>query len=204
MTPLYRALAKEDIHFHRNPLLRKKKKVIGWIGRLDRRKNWPMLVEIAKRIKSERDDVEFWLIGGAQSVQREEFVAVWREEQLTDIIKWFPVIPYQEMPHIYSKIRESGGCTLATTKTESFGNTFIESMVSGVPVVAANMMPMTELVIQGETGLLYRDQSVQDAKEQIYKMIDNREFQQEMSRKAIKHVHQHFAIKIVAQQYIDL
>ena len=203
-TSFYRALPKEDIHFNREPLLRKNKKVIGWIGRLDRRKNWPMLVEIAKRIKSERDDVEIWLIGGAQSVQREEFVAVWHEEQLTDIIKWFPVIPYQEMPHIYSKIRESGGCTLATTKTESFGNTFIESMVSGVPVVAANMMPMTELVIQGETGLLYRDQSVQDAKEQLYKMIDNRELQQEMSQKAIKHVHQHFAIKIVAQQYIDL
>src|SRR4051794_24329243 len=62
-TSFYRALAKEDIHFNREPLLPKNKKVIGWIGRLDRRKNWPMLVEIAKRIKSERDDVEFWLIG---------------------------------------------------------------------------------------------------------------------------------------------
>ena len=203
-TSFYRALPKEDIHFHHDPLLPKEKKVIGWIGRLDRRKNWPMLIEIAKRIKSERDDVEFWIIGGAQSVQREEFAAVWHDEQLTDIIKWFPVIPYQEMPHIYSKIRESGGCTLATTKTESFGNTFIESMVSGVPVVAANMMPMTELVIQGETGLLYRDQSVQEAIEQLYKIIDNAEFQQEMSQQAIKHVHQHFAIEIVAQQYIDL
>ena len=163
-----------------------------------------MLIEIAKQIKSERDDVEIWVIGGAQSVQREEFATVWHEEQLTDIIKWFPVIPYQEMPHIYSKIRESGGCTLATTKTESFGNTFIESMICGTPVVTSNMMPMTELIIKGETGFLYRDQSVIDAKEQLYKIIDNDKLQQEMSQNAIKHVHQYFAIDVVAQQYVKL
>ena len=67
-------------------------------------------------MKSERDDIEIWVIGGAQSVQREEFAAKWQEEKLTDIIKWFPVIPYQQMPHVYAKIRQSGGCTLATTK----------------------------------------------------------------------------------------
>ena len=66
------------------------------------------LLEIAKEIKSERDDIEIWIIGGAQSIQREEFAAKWKEEQLTDIIKWFPVIPYQQMPHVYAKIRESG------------------------------------------------------------------------------------------------
>ena len=74
----------------------KDKKIIGWIGRLDKRKNWPMLLEIAKVIKQERDDIEIWIIGGAQSIQRDEFAEIWKEEQLTDIIKWFPVIPYQK------------------------------------------------------------------------------------------------------------
>ena len=52
------------------------------------------------------------------------------------------------------KFANQGGCTLSTTKSESFGNTFIESMVCGVPVVASKMMPVTELVVQGKTGLL--------------------------------------------------
>lgn len=203
-THFYRARAKEEIDFNNEPFLPKNKKVIGWIGRLDKRKNWPMLVEIAKRIKSERDDVEIWVIGGAQSVQREEFSAIWKEEELTDIMKWFPVIPYHQMPHVYSKIRESGGCTLATTKSESFGNTFIESMVSGVPVVASNMRPITELVIPGETGLLYQGQNLQSAIDQLYTIIDNRELQQEMSQKAIQQVHEHFAIDVVGKQYVEL
>ena len=166
-TSFYRALSPEEINFDRDPILPNGKKIIGWIGRLDKRKNWQMLIEVAKLMKSQRDDIEFWVIGGAQSVQREEFIAKWQEEKLTDIVKWFPVIPYQHMPHVYAKIRLSGGCTLATTKTESFGNTFIESMVCGVPVVASKMMPVTELVVHGEHGLLYRGQNVEDAVQQL-------------------------------------
>lgn len=203
-TTYYRALQHNEIDFESEPTLPQGKKVIGWIGRLDKRKNWPMLVEIAQKIKAERNDIEFWIIGGAQSVQREEFAATWKEEQLTDIIKWFPVIPYQQMPHVYAKIRESGGCTLATTKSESFGNTFIESMVCGVPVVASRMMPVTELVVEGKTGMLFRGQNVDDAVQQIYSTVDNPSLHQHMSETAIDHVHDHFSIQVVAEQYLDL
>ncbi|MCQ6276773.1 glycosyltransferase family 4 protein [Bacillus sp. V3B] len=203
-TSFFRALPTAEIDFNSAPTLTKGKKIIGWIGRLDRRKNWPMLIEVAKMIKSERDDIEIWVIGGAQSIQREEFAATWKEEQLTDIIKWFPVIPYHQMPHVYAKIRESGGCTLATTRSESFGNTFIESMATGVPVVASNMMPVTELVRQNETGLLYHGQNTQDAVKKTYEILDNPILHQKMSKAAIEHTQDQFAIQVVANQYIDL
>ncbi|MEH7177687.1 glycosyltransferase family 4 protein [Neobacillus vireti] len=203
-TSFYRALSTEEILFDRDPILPKDKKIIGWIGRLDKRKNWQMLIEVAKLMKSHRDDIEFWVIGGAQSVQREEFAAKWQEENLTDIIKWFPVIPYQNMPHVYAKIRQSGGCTLATTKTESFGNTFIESMVCGVPVVASKMMPVTELVVHGEHGLLFRGQNVEDAICQLTSIIDDPALQQQMSEAAMVRVHERFAIEVVAEQYVHL
>jgi L-malate glycosyltransferase len=203
-TTFFKALPAGEIDLSSIPEIPKEKKIIGWIGRTDKRKNWPMLIEVAKKIKAERNDVEIWLIGGAQSVQREEFAAAREQELLTDIIKWFPVIPYQQMTHVYAKIRESGGCTLATTKSESFGNTFIESMVCGVPVVASNIMPINELVVNGETGLLYRGQNVDDAVAQIYKIIDNQELHGQMSKAAIERVEKKFAIGVVAQQYVDL
>lgn len=203
-TTFFQALPEEEVDYNSDPILPTSKKIIGWIGRLDKRKNWPMLMEAAKKIKSERDDLEIWVIGGAQSVQREEFKAVWEEEGLTDIIKWFPVIPYQQMPHVYAKIRQSGGCTLATTKSESFGNTFIESMICGVPVVASRMMPVTELVVEGETGLLFRGQNVDDAVNQIYGVVDDPIRHQKMSEAAITRVKENFSIEEVAGQYIPL
>lgn len=202
-TTIYRALSTDEIDYDSAPIFPLDKKIIGWIGRLDKRKNWQMLVEIAKTIKCERNDIEFWLIGGAHSVQREEFRAKWQEEQLTDIIKWFPVIPYQQMPHVYAKIRQSGGCTLATTKTESFGNTFIESMVCGVPVVASKMAPVTELINHGEHGLLFWGQNVEDAVNQLYRILDDPDLHQKMSKAGVDRVHDQFAIQKVAEVYID-
>ncbi|MBS4199354.1 glycosyltransferase family 4 protein [Bacillus sp. FJAT-49732] len=203
-TSFFRVLSIGEIDEEELPVLPNNKKIIGWIGRVDKRKNWPMLLDIAKKIKEERNDIEIWLIGGAQSVQREEFALKREEEQLTDIVKWFPVIPYQKMPSVYAKIRQSGGCTLATTKTESFGNTFIESMVCGVPVVASKLMPMTELVIQEKTGLLYKERSVIDAVKQIYRILDDPELHQKMSEAANDHVRDHFSIQQVGDQYIEL
>ncbi|HAQ08218.1 MAG TPA: group 1 glycosyl transferase [Bacillus bacterium] len=203
-TSFFRPLADKEIEFTSSPVLPENKRIVGWIGRLDKRKNWPMLLEVAKMIKRERKDIEIWVIGGAQSVQREEFAAKWQEENLTDIIKWFPVIPYQQMPHVYAKIRQSGGCTLATTRSESFGNTFIESMACGVPVVASKMMPVTELVVEGQTGLLFRGQDVKDAVRQLYGILDHPESYQQMSKSASEHVKEKFAIEVVAEQYIDL
>lgn len=203
-TSFFHAIPDEQINHSDLPILPKDKKIIGWIGRVDKRKNWPMLIEVAKKIKNERNDTEIWLIGGAQSVQREEFATVWKDEQLEDIIKWHPVIPYQQMPHVYAKIRQSGGCTLATTKSESFGNTFIESMICGVPVVASNIMPINEIVVHGETGLLFRGQNVDDAVKQLYSILDDHPFQQQMSEAAIRRVEEKFAIEVVAQQYVEL
>jgi L-malate glycosyltransferase len=202
-TSFFRPLTREETDFNSAPILSEGKKIIGWIGRLDKRKNWQMLLEVAKMVKSQRNDIEFWVIGGAQSVQREEFAAKWQEEGLADIVKWFPVIPYQQMPHIYAKIRHSGGCTLATTKGESFGNTFIESMTCGVPVVASNMMPITEIVNNGETGLLFRGQNVEDAVTQLYGILDNPDCHVHMSTAAIHHVQTHFSIQVVAERYVS-
>ncbi|PEL10496.1 glycosyltransferase family 4 protein [Bacillus sp. AFS017336] len=200
-TTFFHPLATDEISYDVQPILPANKKVVCWIGRVDKRKNWPMLVEIAKRIKSERSDIEIWLIGGAQSVQREDFALTWKEEGLTDMIKWFPVIPYQQMPHVYAKVLQSGGCTIATTKVESFGNTFIESMACGVPVVASNIMPISEIVLQGETGMLFRGHDVQDAVKMIYQIVDNQKLHQKLSQNAVKHVEQNFAIQKVADIY---
>lgn len=203
-TSFYKAIPKEKIDFKKDPIVPEGKKIIGWIGRLDNRKNWKMFIEIAKNLNEQRQDIEFWVIGGNMSVGRDEFEMTWHSEDMTDVMKWFKVIPYQEMPQVYSKIRESGGCTVATTKTESFGNTFIESMICGVPVIAPNMMPMTEIIKHGSTGLLYEQNKIEDCVNKINSLLDNPVLHGKMSKEAIKHVQQHFSIEKVAHQYMNL
>ncbi|MCL7748610.1 glycosyltransferase family 4 protein [Halalkalibacter alkaliphilus] len=186
------------------PFLQKNKKIIGWIGRVDKRKNWKLLLKIAQIMKDTRDDVEFWVIGGAKSVQKEKFTVEWQAQKLTDLIKWFPVIPYQQMPLVYSKIRKSGGCTLATTKGESFGNTFIEAMACGVPIVAPNISSIPEIVDHKKNGYLFKENHEKDAVKAINKIIDSNEKYSFMSNSARDKVLSHYSISTCADQYIQL
>lgn len=203
-TNFFGPLTDDQIDLESEPKLSPGKKVIGWIGRLDKRKNWRMLIEVATLIRREREDIEFWIIGGAQSVERDVFQQVWGEDGLQDLIRWFPVVPYQQMPHVYAKIRQSGGCTLATTRAESFGNTFIESMACGVPVIAPKVSSVPEIIVHGRTGYLYRDGHVRGAAKQIYRLLDNNRRYTRMSRAVIKHVEDNFSIPITGDRYIQL
>jgi L-malate glycosyltransferase len=65
-------------------------------------------------------------------------------------------------------------------------------------------MPMTELVVQGETGMLFRGHNVQDAVKKVYGILDNPTLHLHMSHTAIDHVENNFAIQLVADTYIKL
>jgi glycosyltransferase involved in cell wall biosynthesis len=60
------------------------------------------------------------------------------------------------------------------------------------------------LVVDGETGLLYRGQNVEDAVKQLYGILDNPPLHQQMSQAAVERVQQKFAIQKVGDDYIHL
>jgi glycosyltransferase involved in cell wall biosynthesis len=203
-TSFFRPLEKDEIHLQNDPILPANKKIVAYIGRLDARKNWRLFLKIAKLVSEEREDIEFWVIGGAKSVERQEFAEEWKKQELTDTVKWFPVIPYHEMPHIYAKIKQSGGCTIATTRAESFGNTFIEAMACCVPVVAPRVSSIPEIVLDGETGCLFREEHVRGAAEQIYRIVDDQELYEKLSQSARERVENMFSISHCADKYIEV
>ncbi|MED0686052.1 glycosyltransferase family 4 protein [Anoxybacillus ayderensis] len=180
------------------------KKIVAYVGRLDGRKNWRAFLRIASLLQKERDDVECWVIGGQHSVDKEAFETEWKEKQLTSFVKWFPVVPYQQMPNMYAKIRQSGGCLLATTKVESFGNTFIEAMACGVPVVAPRVSAMPEIIVHGKTGYLFREHHTRGAVRAIAEILDDKQQYAHMSEAGRAHVLNRFTIERCAQTYVDL
>ncbi|ARK28849.1 glycosyltransferase family 4 protein [Halalkalibacter krulwichiae] len=193
-----------EISMETEPILPKDKKVVAYIGRLDERKNWRLLLKVANMVRSVRDDIEFWVIGGAKSVERELFEDEWKNQNLTEVVKWFPVIPYQQMPAVYGKIKQSGGCLFAATKAESFGNTFIEAMGCGVPVVAPGISSIPEIVKDGKTGCLYREEHVRAAAQQIYRVLDNTHLYEKFSNNARNRVVKKYSLSECTNKYIEL
>lgn len=69
-----------------------------------------------------------------------------------------------------------------STEPEPFGMVAIEAMAAGKPVVAANHGGLSEIVVHGETGLLFEPNSAQGMADALESLIGNKARQGELGR----------------------
>lgn len=87
---------------------------------------------------------------------------------------------------------------------EAFGQTALEAMSCGTPVIGFDTGGIPDMVIPGETGLLAKVGDVNDLAEKIQWMIDHIEERKQMGINAREHVVEKFTLEIQATRYIDL
>lgn len=161
-------------HF-REPKNKSDKKVIGWVGRLEKQKNWKHFLEIASLISKKRNDILYLIIGDypADVTVRKDFLVMVKRLDLIDDLKWIPYLQYDRMPGVYSLIGASGGCLVATSIIEPFGMTAIEAMACHCPVVASRVGGFQEVIEDGKTGLLFEVNNTKEAMAKIEALIDD-------------------------------
>lgn len=124
------------------------KKILGWIGKLDDHKNWRKFIGIVSKVVENNEEIEVWLVGGYTAPQYvvKDFIKLLDEYSLMDYVKWYPYVEYNEMPKLYREIALSGGCTVSTSKNESFGMTAVEAMACKCPLVMPKVGALPEVM----------------------------------------------------------
>jgi glycosyltransferase involved in cell wall biosynthesis len=88
---------------------------------------------------------------------------------------------------------------------ETFGNTAMEAMACGTPVVAYATSGLKDVVASGATGILVDEVGDCDALTRaLMEMIGNPERCREMGRAARRRVQDRFDVKLMAQRYSEL
>ncbi|MCU0445450.1 MAG: glycosyltransferase family 4 protein [Microscillaceae bacterium] len=88
---------------------------------------------------------------------------------------------------------------------ESFGNTLLEGLASGVPVVAGEKAGAIPWVLNyGKNGILVDVSSPAAIAQAIEKLIDNPVRYAQLSEEGIDYVRQNFSIEVVTQMYVDM
>ncbi|HPC84043.1 MAG TPA: glycosyltransferase [Thermoanaerobaculaceae bacterium] len=130
--------------------------VVAWVGRLDELKNWKGFLDLVRQLRADLE-VEGWIIGGGSSPDETQTALreALRSPELTGCMRWWPAVPYDDMPGLYRAVARSGGCVVSTSWAESFGMVVLEAMACGCPVVAPDVVGLRDLVVHGESGLLY-------------------------------------------------
>jgi glycosyltransferase involved in cell wall biosynthesis len=88
--------------------------------------------------------------------------------------------------------------------SEGLSNTLLESMASGVPVVATRVGGNSEIVTDGTTGLLVPSRSPEALKEAICRLLSDARLVIRMGSSAKERIQRHFSVESAVRQTEEL
>ena len=124
------------------------------IARLTAKKGLPTVLEAIRRLRDRKIVLEHTLIGDGDD--RRKTLALIEELGLTSTTRWLGTRPhYEVIAHFRRADLFILGCEVASDgDRDGIPNVLLESMAMEVPVVVTDVSAISELVLDGKTGLL--------------------------------------------------
>ena len=139
-------------------IINKERFTICTVGRLTYQKRYDRLLRLAKRLKDEKREVDFWLLGIGPL--EEDLKKTASELGVETIVKF---LGFQQNPYPYIK---SADLFLSTSMAEGYPLVICEALCLEKPIVATNVTGPREILRDSEYGLLAEEDD-----ESIYKAV---------------------------------
>ena len=170
-------------------------KRISFIGRIIKDKGIDTFIKAAKKIRSNRKDIIFSLVGpldsGNPSFVGEEKINKWESEK---IVEW-----NYNVENILDVYKNSSIIVLPSLR-EGFPKILLEAGLTGRPVIASNVPGCEDIVIHGETGYLFPLNDSDKFVKYMVDLIDDKKKMKEIGEAGRKHVIKNFSTDIIIPQ----
>jgi len=87
------------------------------------------------------------------------------------------------------------------SRHEGMPNAVLEAMASGLPVIASRIAGSEELVVDGETGILFATEDVEALRVALHKLLTDAPLRQKMGKASRRRVEEHYSWESTARQY---
>jgi glycosyltransferase involved in cell wall biosynthesis len=175
---------------------RKRTFLVGSAGRLFPVKDYPLMVEIARAVRQERESIHFQLAGDGPELAK-----------LQRIVKKYGLNGIFELKgHIadISSFYRGLDLYLNTSVHEGIPMSMLEAMAHELPVIAPNIGGLSEILDDGLQGYLLDTRDPQAFAEKCLHLYYDKSLRQKMSRAAKDKVVQRFSMGIMAKKYHGL
>jgi glycosyltransferase involved in cell wall biosynthesis len=162
--------------------------VFSFVGLLQAGKGQHVAINALKQVVDEGGNAELWLIGDGCANYRFSCESLAGSLGVGDRVKF---LGYQRDPNPYYLGSDAG---LVCSDFEAYGLTTLESMSFCRPVIGHATGGTPELILDGTTGLLYRE-GVKELAKKMSILLQNRSMSDEMGRKASRDVFQRFSME---------
>ncbi len=130
------------------PPLNLRRPVILYLGRMEPRKGFPLLLEAFRRVKRRLPEATLLAVGGGA------YLETYRRRvppELRNSVHFTGFVPARDLPAYY---RYADLYTSPAIGGETFGIVLLEAMASGTPVVASDIPGYRQVITPGRNGLL--------------------------------------------------
>ena len=159
-------------------------------------KDYDLLLEVAKRILNNRDDVTFICIGDGENKERLE-----EEAKESNLSRFLFTGIISNVEEIVSKC--DIGILLTNTRHhgEGISNSVMEYMALSKPVVATNAGGTMELVEDKNSGFLIEN-NLDSIVEKINNLLDNEQLRVELGLRGREIIENHFTIDTMGKNFV--
>lgn len=170
----------------------KRNRYVAWVAVLRQHKRPELLVEIA----SKSPDIRFVVCGGPSTFGS----AIGYSERIMEALKGLPNVEFlgQVAPVMAQHVIAEAALFLSTSNGEGFPNTFLQAWASGTPVVSVEIDPGS--VIE-RAGLGAVPTTVEDARREIYAIMDSPTRRDAIALRAQEHIARHHSEAVVVQTF---
>ena len=173
----------------------KRKKVIGAIGRLWAQKGYRDLIWASEILRAAYEDVILVIVGDGPD-----------REQL---------MHYRDKIHAFEAVRFVGHRSDAGELLTAFdalwngslyegqSNTILEAMSLGIPVVASNIGGNRSVVVDDETGFLFKPGDIEGVVRKTIKLLKDEELYGRLSRNSLQRIEQEFSLEAMVAKHSE-
>ena len=141
---------------------------------------------------------EIYFIGTGKKEVQEKVKGILSEGGLIDCVH------YLGYRHDVNAYLEQTDISFTCSRSEAFGRTTVEAMLSGNLVIGANTAGTRELIQDGKTGLLYVQGNSDDLADKIIFAINNRDTAKKIAKEGRKYMFENMTAKINAHKIYSL
>lgn len=185
-----------------NPDRQKRPLQVVMVAGLTPWKKHPAYIKLAKIVCEKHGDVEFLIAGVGTQIYTSELKQLANDLHMNGRVKFLGFV--ENIPALLRKVT----MLVHTAENESFGRVFIEAMAACCPVVAYDSGGASEIVVNGETGLLVPPGDLNAMAQAVYQLLDDPVSRQQMGESGRKRVEKKYTLdkhcQAVAKIYDNL
>ena len=185
-------------HFPKTPPPNNTPPVLLSVARYTRQKRLADIISAADMIKA--DGVTFKIIMVGEGPLESELKSLVNQKGLTDNVEFVPLVAQQRLGELY---RQADAVVLSS-EGEGFGLVLVEAGLTGRPVIGARSGGITDVINDGENGLLFEVGDVKALAGCLKKLFADRELRAALGEGGYKRAIGEFSTPVLVDRVYNL